>query len=114
MSAIVQDFTIYRGTAPQLVFTRTVNGSIAGQNIRFGVRRKRTDPGPLLLDLLASITDAGSVSTPGVVTVSLTEAQTLAFAAGAYAYSLERTDAGLVNIWTIGKMTVELDVRNPA
>jgi hypothetical protein len=114
MAVVLQDFTIYRGTAALLVFTRTTNGSIAGQNVRFSVRKHRSDPDPLLIDVPATHTDEGSVSTPAVVSVALSKAQTLALAAGTYAYSLERTDGGAESLWTIGKMTVELDVRNAA
>jgi len=111
---VQQNFTIYRGTSPTLRFTRTLNGSISGATVRFSVRMTRDAADPLVLDVLGTVVDAGSVSTPGVVTVALTKANTQALSVRPYAFSLERVDTGQENLWTRGTMTVELDVRNAA
>lgn len=106
--------SLYRGTAPLLTFVRTVNGSVAGWTVRFAVRVHATDPDPLVVDKPATITDVGSASTPGVFTVQLTKADTLALTPTTYAWSLERTDPGAEDLLAIGTMTVKLDVRNAA
>ena len=107
-------FAIYRGASYSLVFTMTTNGSVSGWTARFSARERTIAADPLVLDVAAVIADAGSSSTPGVFTVALSKAQTLALKARPYAVSLERIDSGSEDVLSIGTMTVKFDVRNAA
>jgi hypothetical protein len=112
MAATSQNAVLYRGTSVQLRWVMKSNGSVSGWTVRLSIREHAKDPDPLVIDAAASIEDAGSVSTPGVFSVSLSKGQTLGLSARKYAYSLERTDSGAEDLLAIGVFDVRLDVRN--
>ena len=72
-----------------------------------------TDPDPLVLDLDGTVADPGSVSTPGVIEVTVTRANTLTLLKGVYEYGQNRIDAGVEDVLAKGPATVALNVRDP-
>lgn len=107
-----KDFVLYRGSAPTLRFTMTTNGSVATWTTKLTLRARADGPDPPALSKAGTIADVGSVSTPGVFTVALTKAETLALEARRYAYSFEREDAGFEDVLTIGVGDVRYDIKN--
>lgn len=108
------NFTLYRGTAPSLRFgpVLKVDGSVldlAGMSAVYTMRTSASEPDPVAFQKAALI--YGS-STDGVWEVPLTKAETLAFQVRNYNYSLERDNAGFEDLFTIGVVTVKLDVKN--
>lgn len=104
------NFTIWRGTAPTLVFTLTTvpDGGVAGWTTSFTMRLKDTSADPVYFQKAGSISDAAL----GVFHVALTKAETLALAVRGYQFSFERTDAGFEDLLSIGHVTVRYDVKN--
>lgn len=110
------NFTLYRGTAPRLRFGPVLdeNGNVldlAGMSAVWTVRTSSSAPDPVVLQKAASIYGA---SADGIWEVALTKAETLTFAVRNYKHSLERDNPGFEDLFTIGVMTVALDVKNAA
>jgi hypothetical protein len=114
MAITLPDFQIYRGDDVLIDFVMRTNGSIAGWTTKFTLRAHDTDADPVVLSADGQVTVTGSPSTPGVISVTLSKAQTLARAKGVYAYSLKRVDTGAADTLRKGRMYVELDVLNQA
>jgi hypothetical protein len=108
------NFLIFRGDDQDLTFTGVENGSVAGWAVAFTARIGPAVNDPPLLSVTGSILDAGSGSTPGQFRVSLTKAQTVALDPRVYYYSLKRTNSGSEKTLTVGKMTVQADIKNAA
>jgi hypothetical protein len=102
------NFTLYRGSAPTLVFTMTnpPPGGVGGWTTKFTVRTSQRSANPFSLQKLGAVVD----QVLGVFEVPLTEAETLLFKARPYAFSFVRVDPGNGDVLTIGTMTVRLDV----
>lgn len=104
--AIRQDFTLFRGEDRDIVVTMNADGSIAGWESALYIREQDTSSGSPLLAVDGSITDAGSVSAPGVLTFSITEADLLALEKRRYYYTVKRTNTGSKRVLVYGVINV--------
>src|SRR5262245_24580768 len=102
----IQEFTANDTT---LVFTFTANGSIAGDTYEFvcvdknGALKFRKTSGSGI-----TTTDAGSSSTPGVVSVSLVDALEIpALSAPPYPWRLRRTNVGRESVVAFGTLPLD-------
>lgn len=96
------------------VFTMDANGSIAGHTYSFTVK----DPEGVLIfrktGASITITNAGSATTPGVVTVTITEADTaLTIPDSYYDWELWRTNVGIEARLGYGPLEVGKQLNRP-
>lgn len=110
------DFTIWRGTAPTLLFGPVLdrNGEVldvTGWTGKFVMREAETSPDPVALEA-----DSAVVSPPanGYLQVPLSKTQTLALKAKTtYDFGFMRTNAGAEDLLTEGRVTVRFNILNP-
>lgn len=107
-----QDFDYKRGDTKAIRFTCDENGSISGFTVTFTVRRTVKQSDPPVWALTGTIEDAGSISTPGVITVTPTLVQSLELDLRSYHYSLKRTNVGFEKTLQYGVMRVTSDIYN--
>lgn len=111
---ITQEMAWYRGEAYSITDTvRNTAGTavaITGWALAFTVRSDFDSD----TVLLSKTTGSGITITSGsggVMTITITAANTLALAAGEYVYDVQRTDSGSEALLTIGTLRVKPAVR---
>lgn len=112
--AIRKDFSLHRGEDRRIVVTLNADGAVTGWTSALYVRLKDDEAGDPLLTITGAISDAGSVSTPGVLTFTITEAQLLTLEKRGYFYTIKRTNSGYKRVLTYGIMRVLNDGEHEA
>lgn len=98
--------TAYKGEAIRLAFTLTPLTDITGWTIVFTLKKLSTDPASIL-----SVAASGMVNAAGTFNILLSKANSL-LPAGDYAYDVQRTDVGSEAVLSIGKFTINQEVKN--
>lgn len=104
MATGAQDFSIYAGEAVTITVTLTGSGSITGWTLVC----KISNP-PYVAALVTRTIGSGVTITDAanrIITITLTSAQTTLLGAGAYKWSLARTDSGSETVLTVGSITI--------
>ena len=107
--ATQNNISIFKGEAITLTFTMSPVTDIVGWTITFTLRVNANDSVAVLTKTPATIVVP---STSGVFTFSLTHANTN-LASGAYAYDVQRVDAGSEAVLSIGFFTIYQEVLYP-
>lgn len=104
---------IYKGEAVTLPFKQVIAGTTTGEDItgRTYVLTVRNRAG----DTATVLTKTATITSPttGDYQFALTHAETVALAAGPYAYDIQRTDAGSETVVSIGAFEVLQEVLYP-
>lgn len=113
MDAIRQDFTMWRGATTTVEFAvQNADGTptnVAGWTAVLTLRVHNSDPDPAALSQAGAIFGA---PTDGIFHITISKAASLGVAAGRYAFTFERSNAGNEDVLTYGTATVRLDLVN--
>lgn len=109
--AEIQECAIYRGDVTKLVFTGRSNGSVAGWTTELNLFENEYDAAAALT-VQGLVEDAGSVSTPGVFSVTISKAESLTLKPKRYFFSLKRVDVGSEKTVAEGGIWVRPDRKN--
>lgn len=113
LTAPTINLAIFKGETVILPFQLVVAGTttpvdINGFTLELTVRRKATDT-VVVLQAAATITDHVN----GLYQFQFSHAQTVAVAAGVYAYDVQRTDSGSETVLAVGSFTITQEVLYP-
>ena len=98
---------IYKGEAKAFNFTLDPLENCSGWTIRFTLKQRATDVASLL-----TINGVVTSGPDGQFSVVFAKADTLARAAGMYAYDVWRIDPGAENVLSIGTFKIRQEVLN--